>query len=183
MIFETTAHPLPYWHRQALALGKEAAAGLVSYDLSGLLYVAKGQDGRDWALLSAPAALVRGAFDALSAPGIELPLRDGRLQAAVAVILPDELALVGGAEALANDRGKAFRYALGRLVEFAPDATLDASRAWAFRVHSPELQMLRRSHGLSSLPRNGEWDFDLLVAVRRKGVLGRTDTAKATTAA
>jgi hypothetical protein len=136
-------------------------------------------------LLSAPAALVRGAFDALSEPGVELPLRDGRLQAAIAVMLPDELDLVGGASALINDRGKAFKYSLGRLVAFDPAERLLAgvSRAWAFRVHSPELQALRRSHGLSNLPRNGDWDFDLLVAVRRKGVLGRGETAKATAAA
>ena len=45
---------------------KQAAT---SYPLSGRLYLAKS----GWLLLSVPNALVRGVFDALTAPGAELP--------------------------------------------------------------------------------------------------------------
>jgi hypothetical protein len=46
------------------------------------------------------------------------------------------------------------------------------------RVHSPELQELRRSYGLSSLPNDGKFDFHITVAIRRKNVLGRNTVSK-----
>jgi len=175
-----------YWDRQAYALGRLKAAEddtpTPSYSMSGLLYVSEAS-GRPWACLSVPNALVRGMFDALTEPGIELPMTDGKLNAHISVFRPEEIEMLGGPEALKNDRGKPFRYSLGRLVELTPAAWADMAKCWVLRVHSPELQQLRRSHGLSGLPKDGEYDFHITVAVRRKGVLGRNDTAKATDAA
>jgi hypothetical protein len=169
--------------RFAYDLGTKVAADLTpSYSLVGTLFVSDAT-GRQYGLLTVPNAMVRGVFDAMHEPGIELPLRDGRLDAHVTVFRPEELDLIGGADAIKNDRGKPFRYSLGRLCELTPDGWPDASKAWVIRVHSPELQQLRRSHGLSSLPNDGQYDFHITVAVRRKGVLARSGTAKATTAA
>lgn len=176
-----------YWDRQAYLLGgllKAASDGPVvpSYALSGLLYVSEGPGG-PWGLLAVPNALVRGAFDALDVTGAELPLQDGKLSAHISVFRSEELKALGGPEAIRNDRGKKFSYSLGRLIELVPDGWAGVSRVWAVRVHSPELQALRRSYGLSGLPNDGKYDFHITIAVLRRGVLGRNATSKDTTAA
>lgn len=171
-----------YWDQQAYQLGrliKAAADGVPAYNLSGLLYVTSTPFG----LLTVPNAMVRGVFDAMSEPGVELPLKEGRLDAHITVFRPEELATIGGASALVNDRGKPFRYSLGRLVEFEPAGWADVAKCWVLQVVSPELQLLRRSYGLSSLPDNGNKPFHITVAIRRRGVLGRSETAKGTVAA
>ena len=86
--------------------------------------------------------------------------------------------MLGGPERFKNDRGKSFRYTLGRLVELEPDGWPDMASCFMLRVHSPELQVLRRSYGLSSLPNDGQYQFHITVAVRRRGVLGRNDKGK-----
>lgn len=190
-----------YWDRMAYALGgglampppparppslldaapavKEAAEATPSYAMTGLLYVSE-RSGKPWALLSVPNALVRGVFDALHAPGVELPLLDGKLDAHVSVLRDSELEMIGGPDALKNDRGKPFRYSLGRLMEFVPDGWADVNKCFAVTVHSPELQQLRLSHGLSALPK---YPFHLTVGCVHKAVLGRNDKSKDTTAA
>lgn len=180
---------LPYWHAQALALGVKYALDQqtpeppqVAYNLSGLLYVTD-HGGKPWGLLSVPNALVRGVFDAMHEPGIELPLSGGKLDAHITVFRPEEIERLGGPEALRNDRGKPFGYSLGRLVSVEPAGWPEMARCWMVRVHSPQLQQLRRSHGLSSLPNEGKYDFHITVGVRRRGVLNRSTTAKNTTAA
>ncbi len=187
-ILRATDNGQSYWDRQAYALGKlaadEQAVPSPSYSLSGLLFVSDAHDGRPWGMVSVPNAMVRGVFDALTEPGIQLPLnKDGKLDAHITVFRPEEIELLGGPSALKNDRGKPFRYSLGRLVDFVPGGWADMDRCWALRVHSPELQRLRRSHGLSSLPNDGKYDFHVTVAVRRKGVLGRNEKAKDTAVA
>jgi hypothetical protein len=119
----------------------------------------------------------------MAEPGVELPLRDGRLDAHITVFRAEELLAMGGAGAIKNDRGKSFRYSLGRLVELEPAGWPEVAKAWVIRVHSPELQQLRRSYGLSSLPHDGDYDFHITVAIRRKGILGRNEKSKDTAAA
>jgi hypothetical protein len=155
-----------------VALVKSAGAAAVAYDLAGTLQrLASGA-----VVVSVPAALVRGVFAALHAPGLELPSDDAGLPAHVAVFRPDEVEAVGGPETI-TERGKQFRYTLGRLWK-ADDPVPGIAACYYLRVHSPELQALRRSYGLSPLPGDGQNDFHVVVAVRRKGVLGRNGTAK-----
>lgn len=174
---------LPFLHRLAYVLGKQAAAAEPAYNLCGTLYVST-VNGKPWGLLSVPNALVRGVFDAMHEPGIELPLNaDGRLAGHITVFRPDELALLGGPQALANDRGKPFRYTIGRLVSLEPAGWPDVKRVFCLRIHSPELQQLRRSYGLSGRPNNDQYDFHVSIAVIRRGVLERNDKHKETAAA
>ena len=168
-------------NRRALLLGEKIAKdrGEVARNLRGQLKHKAGSMG-DWIMLSVPNAMVHGVFQAMDEPGIELPSSglDKRLDAHISVIRPDEVKLLGGPEALKNDRGKTFRYTLGRLVEVNPRGWPEMERCWFLRVHSPELQALRRSYGLSSLPKDGEQDFHITVAVRRRGILGRNTKRK-----
>ncbi len=162
---------------------KLAADQTVAYNLAGRFYVSESH-GAPWGLLAVPNSLVRGVFDAMHEPGIELPGKeDGRLDAHITVMRPEEIELLGGPDALLNDRGKVFKYTVGRLMEFEPKGWAGVSKCWAVIVHSPELQQLRRSHGLSSIPKDGEFAFHITVAVRRRGVLGASETAKDTVAA
>jgi hypothetical protein len=158
---------------------KQAGDAAPSYALSGMLY--KSDSG--WVLLSVPNALVRGVFAAMDEPGVELPVRDGGLEAHISVMSPEEVASLGGPDKI-TERGKRFSYRLGGLVTVQPDGRQhELEKAWLLRIFSPELQALRRSYGLSSLPNDGKYAFHCTIAVRKKGVLGRNDTAKATAAA
>lgn len=157
-------------------LVKTAAEPVPAYNLAGTLYLADS----GWILLTVPNALVRGMFAAMREPGIELPpgANGGPLNAHISVFRPEELAELGGPDKI-TERGKTFHYSIGRLVAVEPDGWSEMARAWFLRVHSPELQQLRRSYGLSSLPNNGKYDFHITVAVRRKAVLGRNEVSKA----
>ena len=75
-----------------------------------------------------------------------------------------------------TERGHSFNYTLGPLREITPTGWEDISRCWAIEVKSPELQKLRKSYGLSPLPKG--YEFHITVAVRRKKVLGPNDVAK-----
>lgn len=163
---------VPALDRRLFTLGKEAAAHTPSYSLSGMLYA--GSSG--YLLLTVPNALVRGVFAAMDEPGIELPRgpNDEPFAAHVTVMRPEEIATLGGMERI-NERGKRFSYRLGGLVSVEPE---HYAKAWLLRVHSPDLQALRRSYGLSSLPNNGQFDFHVTVAVRKRGVLGRNEKRK-----
>ncbi len=171
----------PAWAAVFFQMGselvKQAGAPELTYNLSGRLMLSAG----DWIILSVPNALVRGVFSAMDEPGIELPPSgpDGNLNAHISVIRPEELAMLGGPEKI-TERGKSFTYTLGRIYSVEPEGWAEMSRVWYVRVHSPELQALRRSYGLSGLPNDGKYDFHVSVAVRRKKVLGRNDTSKAT---
>lgn len=182
ILYEIDSPALPYWQQQAYALGFAKAAGDMtpSYDMSGTLYVSEAC-GKPWGLLSVPNALVRGIFDALSTPGVELPFnKAGYLDGHISVLRSEEIELIGGPDALKNDRGKSFRYSLGRLMQLEPDGWPGVKTVYACLVHSPELQMLRRSYGLSSLPK---YPFHITIAIVKRGVLARNETSKNTAAA
>lgn len=158
----------------------KAGAGAPAYNLAGVLHLSP--SGR--LLLSVPNALVRGVFAAMHEPGAELPPGHdgGGLNAHVTVFRPEELELIGGPDVV-TERGKQFRYTLGRLVELEPEGWPEMSKAYLLKVHSPELQQLRRSYGLSGLPHEGRHEFGVICAVKRKGVLGRNAAAKGQDAA
>jgi hypothetical protein len=169
----------PVWaaiaFRAGEALVKTAGDAKLVYNLSGAVYLSSS----GWLLMGVPNALVRGVFSAMKEPGIELPPSgdDGQLNAHVSVMRPEEIEMIGGPSKI-TERGKSYQYALGRMYEVEPDGWSEMSKVWFIRVHSPELQELRRSYGLSSLPNDGKYDFHITCAVRRKKVLGRNDTAK-----
>lgn len=166
-------------HRQAgfllAAAEKTAGDATPAYNLTGTLYLS----GSGWILLQVPNALVRGVYAAMHEPGAELPPSgdDGRLNAHVSVFRKEELDAIGGGEKV-TERGKQFKYSIGRLMSVVPETWSEMNRVWFLTVHSPELQALRRSYGLSSLPNDGKYDFHITVAARRKGVLGRNDSRK-----
>ncbi len=156
-------------------LVKAAADPELAYNLYGTLYLSKS----GWLLLGVPNALAHGVFEAMKEPGIQLPPAgpDGRFNAHISVMSPEDVAAAGGGDAI-TERGKQFSYTLGRVYSVEPDGWPDVSRVWFVRAHSPELQNLRRSYGLSSLPAGGDNDFHISVAVRRRGVLARSETSK-----
>jgi hypothetical protein len=169
----------PVWAAVCFKMGsdlvKQAGEPTLAYNLAGRLYLS--QTG--YLLLTVPNALVRGTFSAMTEPGIELPPNgpDGNLDAHVTVMSPAEVTLAGGPDKI-TERGKQFFYTLGRVYAVEPDGWPDVAKVWYIKVHSPELRQLRQSYGLSSLPGDGKHDFHVSVAVRRKRVLGRNDTAK-----
>ncbi len=165
-----------------LAIGnsivKQSADLQPAYNMAGRLFYKKGSMG-DWLMLGVPNALVHGVFTAMDEPGIELPPSgpNEQLNAHITVMRPDEITALGGPSRI-TERGKSFHYRLGGLVSTSPAGWPEMAHVWLLRVHSPELQTLRRSYGLSSLPKDGAFDFHISVAVRRKGVLGRNDKQK-----
>jgi 8-oxo-dGTP pyrophosphatase MutT (NUDIX family) len=148
--------------------------------LSGRLYLAKS----GWLLLSVPNALVRGVYDAMSVPGAELPRAglmnvpnvDGELlNAHISVMNADEVAAIGADKI--TERGHSFGYSLGPLKELDVRNVAGISKVWAITITSPALADLRKSYGLSPLPK-GDQPFHITVAVRRKGVLQDNGIAK-----
>jgi len=156
------------------AVVKTASDALLSYGLGGRLYLSSS----GWMLLSVPNAFVHGCFKALQEPGAELPTHgDGLVHAHISVIRPDELEQIGGAYRV-TERGKIFRYTLGQTREVNPAGWDEMERCWFVEVHSPDLERLRRSYGLASLPNDDKYKFHITFAVRRKGVLGKNDQTK-----
>jgi hypothetical protein len=171
-------HPAYVAGNAAAWLTKAGAVGTNHY-LTGRLYISKS----GWLLLSVPNALVRGVFDAMTAPGAELPTMSAfkgeasdkeLLNAHISVMTDEEVEQIGADKI--NERGHHFHYALGQVREFSPK-TESLSRVWAIQVASPELAALRKSYGLSPLP-NGDHQFHITCAVRRKNVLGPNEVAK-----
>ena len=160
---------------------KQAAT---NYPLAGRLYLAKS----GWLLLSVPNALVRGVFDAMATPGTELPLAGVMnvpnvdadvLNAHISVMTADEVDKVGVDNI--NERGHMFAYRLGGMKEITVKNVDGVSKVWVIEVSSPELAALRKSYGLSPLP-NGDHQFHITVACRRKKVLQDNDVRKAASA-
>jgi acylphosphatase len=155
---------------------KQAAT---SYPLSGRLYLSKS----GWLLLSVPNALVRGVYDAMPAPGAELPTtasmgvgeKSELLNAHITVMTGDEVTQVGADKI--NERGHMFGYTLGSLKEIEPRSGSSLSKIWAIQVAAPLLSALRKSYGLSALPNDDE-PFHITVAVRKRGVLLDNGKAK-----
>lgn len=161
-----------------LARGDKQAS--TNYPLSGRLYLAKS----GWLLLSVPNALVRGVFDAMTAPGAELPLAGTMnvpnveadvLNAHISVMTADEVASIGANKI--NERGHHFGYSLGPVHEIDAKNIDGVSKVWAIQVTAPSLSVLRKSYGLSPLPK-GDHPFHITVAVRRTNVLGNNGVSK-----
>ena len=155
---------------------KQAAT---SYPLSGRLYLSK----NGWLLLAVPNALVRGVFDALTAPGAELPTagvwnlgdKPELLNAHISVMTGDEVSSIGADKI--NERGHMFGYTLGALREITPSSGSHLNKIWVIQVSAPGLSALRKSYGLSALPNDDE-PFHITIAVRRRGVLLDNGKAK-----
>ncbi len=154
-------------------LNKVAGDAVRTDALSGRLYFSKS----GWLLLSVPNALGRGAFDALSEPGAELP-KGSDYNAHISVMTPDDVAAIGGPDVI-TERGHQFHYSLGPIKEVVPEGQTELAKVWYIAVSSPELRELRRSYGLPAQPHDGEWDFHITFAQRRKSVLRSNDISKA----
>jgi hypothetical protein len=153
---------------------KASGDAVTTHALSGELYASKS----GWILLAVPNALVRGAFDALNESGLELPLNsEGKLNSHISVMRPEELAEIGGVDKI-TERGHHFHYTLGPVQECNPGGWDEMSKVWFIKVNSLELQDLRKSYGLSPRPKNGEYDFHITIAVRRKNILRNNNVAK-----
>lgn len=135
-------------------------------ELYGRLYLANS----GWLLLEVPNSLVRGLFNAMQEPGIELPYDDeGKLNAHISVMNDLEVETIGADKI--TERGHVFAYRPQTLVRLDRPSWKGVSAVWFLRVGSPELERLRKSYGLSARPHNNEHDFHITYAVRRVGVL------------
>lgn len=130
----------------AVLLTKAAAAVSLSYELRGRLVVTP----KNWVLLEVPNAIGNGAFQALHVPGAEQPTssRNGRYNAHISAMRPDELATIGGAAAL-KERGEQFGFTLGPVRTIAnPAGWPEVSKCWVIEARSTPLMQLRRAYGL-----------------------------------
>ena len=148
----------------------------ISYGLAGRFYISHA----GWGLLHVPNSLVRGAFDALAEPGVELPPghKDGNFQAHISVLRPEEIEEIGGVSKI-TERGHSFRYTLGKVKEVVPDGWDEYGKVWLIEVKSPELQKFRKSYGLTALPKNNRFEFHITIGVRKKRVLTDSEVSKA----
>jgi ribosomal-protein-alanine N-acetyltransferase len=157
----------------AVCLAKAAATPTKAHALAGRVYLS----GSGWLLLSVPNALVRGAFDALDEPGAELPVNgEGKLEAHVTLMSPDEVAKVGG-PAKISERGHTLRYTLGAVKEVVPAGQPEHARVWYAEVDSPAIRALRKSYGLE--PYRKGYDHHITIAVRKRKVLQDNEVTKA----
>jgi ADP-ribose pyrophosphatase YjhB (NUDIX family) len=123
----------------------------------------------------------------MSHAGAELPLAGTMnvpnvdkelLNAHISVMTADDVEAIGANKI--NERGHSFKYALGHVKELTPGNIDGVSKIWAIQISSPELSALRKSYGLSALPKDEP--FHITVAVRRKNVLRENDVSKFDTA-
>lgn len=165
-----------YIHGQAhVFLIKSAAEPETVHALAGELYLSKS----GWIMLNVPNSLVRGAFDALNEPGAELPTKsNGKLIAHISVIRPEEIEQIGGADKI-TERGHQFHYTLGPVKEVKPAGWSGVSKVWFIEVKSKSLQDLRKSYGLTPLPKENKFNFHITIGIRKKKVLQHNDVAKA----
>jgi len=142
----------------------------LSYSLGGRLYASSS----GWGLLSVPNAMVRGAFDALHEPGAELP---PNFNAHISVMRREEIDQIGGPDKL-KERGQIFRYTLGPVRSCKPHGWDGISKVWMIEVRSPELERLRKSYGLTPLPKDNQFQFHITVGVRKTGVLQANELSR-----
>lgn len=153
-------------------LTKSAGKAELSYALSGRLYLSKS----GWLLLDVPAALLRGAFDALHEPGVELPKNDeGRFVPHVSVMTKAEVDKIGPENI--SERGHQFHYSLGAVKCVEPSGWPEMSKVWFVEIQSPEIRKLRVSYGLTPLP-YGDHPLHATFGVRKRGVLRHNDVSK-----
>jgi hypothetical protein len=126
-----------------------------------------------------PNSFVRGAFEALQEPGVELPpsYEEGRLNAHISVFRREDIEQIGGPDNL-KERGQIFRYTLGPMRVVTPAGWSDVSKCWLIEINAPELERLRKSYGLSPLPKNNQFKFHITVAVRKVGVLRANEVSR-----
>lgn len=173
--------PLLYSRGNAVGwLARSDKTASAPYNMSGRLYLAKS----GWLLLSVPNAFVRGVFDALTAPGAELPTAglmnvpnvDGDvLNAHISVMTADEVEAIGADKI--NERGHMFHYALGPVEEIPVHNVDGVSKVWAVQIKSPALAAIRKSYGLAPYIHNNH-QFHITVAARRKNVLKNNEISK-----
>jgi acylphosphatase len=144
-------------------LQKAAQHNPIQYSLAGRLQYS--QSG--WLTLTVPAALVRGAFDALHEQGAEPPQI-----LAIPIMSPTELSKVGGPDKV-TERGHSFQYTLGPVRSNDPGKD-GLSKTWYIQIFSPELKKLRHSYGLEPYIK-GTHCFQLPIAVRKTGVFKPDD--------
>jgi hypothetical protein len=150
---------------------KAAETAETVYALAGRLYVSSNGN----LMLSVPNSFVRGAFDAIDEVGVELPPDpSGKLNAHISVAHSTELDNIGGPDKI-TERGHSFRYTLGKVKTCVPSGWEGVSRVWFVEVQSPELQNLRKSYGLTPLPK---YPFHVTIAVRKTNVLRNNEVAK-----
>ncbi len=172
---------LCYLAKSAAWRVKEAANGELSYDLEGKLYLSES----GYLLLSVPNAIGQGAFDALNVSGAELPSTQngGRYNAHITVMRPEEIATIKGGGDAISERGHTFTYTTGPVRTFVPEYRTgnwaDVSRVWIIEIRSPDLERLRKSYGLSPLPKNNEYRFHVTFAIRRSKILQENEKSKA----
>jgi hypothetical protein len=151
-------------------MGKPIA---VENSFTGELYLS--QSG--WLLLSVPNALGQGYFKALHEPGVELPTgEEGRYNAHISVATSEEVSKIGASNI--TERGKHFAYTLKGVRKVEPEGWNDVKTCWFVEVDSPALEKLRRSYGLSALPKDGKHKFHITFAILRRRVLGANDVSK-----
>lgn len=150
----------------AVYLSKSAADATISYAVAGRLI----SSDSGYVLLTIPNALVRGAFDTIHEIGVELPPnKAGRLRAHITILRPDELKQIGGKSKL-SELGHTFNFNLGPLRVVEPSGWPEMAAAYFLTVQSPQLEKLRKSYGLSALPKNNEHPFHCTIAVKRRSV-------------
>jgi hypothetical protein len=155
-------------------MDKAAGTPALSYSLTGRLVGTKS----GWVVLEVPMALVRGAFDALNEPGVELPPPASGYddyKSHISVIRPEELKEIGGIDRI-SERGHFFSYALRSLKSVEPAGWPEMSKVWFIEVTSLALKNLRKSYGLEPLPKH---QFHITIGCRRKSVLRNNDVSKA----
>ena len=145
------------------------------YALSGRLVLSKS----GWLLLEVPNSVVHGFFAALHVPGIELPRHtDGSFNAHISVMRREEVDKIGAKNI--TETVRIFKYQVGELREVRPLSWDGVSKVWFLTVKSPELEMLRKSYGLSALPKKGDrtLSFHITVAIRKTKVLYENEITK-----
>lgn len=173
-VLDTAASNRSFCVGQALGCFFKAGASIQTvHALSGELQISS----TGYGILQVPNSLVRGVFQALDVIGATLPEKPGGggLNAHITVFRPEEIKEIGGADQI-SEWGRRFYYTLGPVQELAPDTWDDnAATMWMIQVKSRELERLRKSYGLSALPRKAskEMDFHITVAVRPRGVFSR----------
>ena len=133
----------------------------------------------NWVLLEVPNAIVYGLYAALDVPGIELPKHKGKLNAHISVMRYEEVEAIGGGDII-SERGKTYHFQIGNLKEVKPIGWDGVERVWFVEAFSPELSQLRRSYGLTSLPKKGNKNlkFHITVAIRKARVLQENKVTK-----
>jgi hypothetical protein len=129
-------------------------------------------------VVAVPAAVVRGLYDSLDAPGLSLPKNDdGSVRSTVVVMTPEEVQLLGGPDKI-TERGRSFTYSFGDFFIAPAKNWTGAAKCWLWHVRSPELAQLRRTYGLPSKI-DGVSDFSLMIAYQKSSVLRANGVTKA----